>query len=257
MPKIYVGSNGIARKSKRIYVGVNGTARRCKKIYVGDSNGRARLAFCDIPTNIDLHGGKNKNGYFTYENQNYAKNYSANLTNFIVDIKNPTETVRVYYDSLSGINYYDQEITAGRYNELFACPEYAKWWFGQSVVPSAFVYNTYDVYASSYDDTFTLRQLEIRYPSSCYITFTAPKSGYLYIHVKEFDVDWNPSNNNYYLVLGPDYGNVANLSDGLSNRVYQRYVSRGQTCYIGVNAHIYDSGVPGGFWLYLDAIWIE
>ena len=142
MPKIYVGADNKARKSKRIYVGVNNVAERCKKIYVGDANNRARLAFCDLPTTILTHKSPEEVAYFDYENE---RHYLYEEQRMSFDLKNVQDIIRVKHDQDypgGGGGQYDYNIEGGELNEVYVMPPNTYFWDRCPSVPKQLEYTT-------------------------------------------------------------------------------------------------------------------
>jgi len=252
---MYVSPSGTARKVKGLWVGTgDGYARRVKRACVGDSNGTARLMFCDVPTNITLYGGYGKLGYFDYEGQTYSKDTYATSKSYTgnsaIRIRKPTDTIRVYYDIGA---YYDQSITADQSTNLYACPQYAKFWYG-IYGPNGFSYNTGNVTTAVSSNKFYMGQNSIRYSGEQVIEFTAAKSGYLKALLSSVGYLTNLTFNAYKLLVG---NTEYSISESTTNTTYSVYVSAGQTCKLGMKTTVPDWSAPGGFSINFDAIWFE
>ena len=249
---IYVSPSGTARRVKALYVGTGSdVARRVIRAWVGDSNGIARLAYCDIPTNATLYGGYTEGGSFTYDGRTFSKNYgetSHNLTD--LRLRNPSETIRVNYTSSWKNGYYDQVVTAGQATNLYACPEHTLYWHGIDG-PNGFNYNAGDVVTTKYDNQFYIFRRDIYYTGVYSIYVQAVKNGTLNVRVSTLRNLVNPDYNRYYIRLGGlEY--VAS-----SNTTYSRNVSAGDWVDIGVGVYMTDTGFSAEFELVIDAIWFE
>ena len=128
MPKLYVGVNNIARRTKRAYIGVNNIARRIKKIYVGDANNKARLTYVCYPITITLKGGYQDTINFTYNGQRHSV-YFGNQTqkSYTFDLVGVNDVI-TFESVLTG--FTRSQVVTPNTTEIYVRPRRSACWYG-------------------------------------------------------------------------------------------------------------------------------